>query len=215
MRSRTACDRLLRVSAAGSEPRLIAIVNTQPSPRRQRASAAALPIARESSARAPTSLGTISVPPHRQQPAIEFPPLRAARGVRLGHRSFECRGGVRIGDRRRAAPDRQRPRNWRTRGAAPRAPRRRARVAVVGEEQERRAARPYSSPMNSSGICGDSNSSGGRGRQRRRSRERRQPLAERAVADLVMVLQEQHESGRRQIARSAAARLAAMGDSSP
>ena len=48
-------------------------------------------------------------------------------------------------------------------------------------------------------------------------RQRRQPVAERAVADLVVVLQEVDEGGRRQVRRSArrAAAPSRCGDGSP
>ena len=91
---------------------------------------------------------------------------------------------------------------------------RRARM-MVGEEQERARSRP-SSPMNSSGICGRQQQQGGRGLQRFRARQRRQPFAEGAVADLVVVLQESNKGGGRQVRARLAARLAAaMAEGSP
>ena len=47
------------------------------------------------------------------------------------------------------------------------------------------------------------------GLERLRVGERRQPFAERAIADLVVILQEQHKGGGRQIGAWRAARLAA------
>ena len=62
---------------------------------------------------------------------------------------------------------------------------------------------PHSSPMNSSGGIGREQRDGQRGLERGLVGQRRQPLAQRAVADLVVVLQEIDECRRRQSAGSA------------
>ena len=62
--------------------------------------------------------------------------------------------------------------------------------------------------MKISGICGDSSSSAIAAFRPARSRQRRQPVAQGTVADLVVVLQEIDEGGRRHVAARLAARLA-------
>ena len=106
-------------------------------------------------------------------------------------------------------------RAWRTRRARPSVT---AAASSPSKSQKNRngVAAPNSSPMNSSGGDGASSSDRPRPSQRARSAQRGEPLAERAVADLVVVLQEVDERGRRQVrARLAARRAVAVGRGSP
>ena len=57
--------------------------------------------------------------------------------------------------------------------------------------------------MNSIGVCGASSTQARAARSARGGRERVDALAERAIADLVVGLQEGHEGGRRQVRRTA------------
>ena len=68
---------------------------------------------------------------------------------------------------------------------------------------------PHSSPMNSIGIIGASKVIAKRRLDRLRIGDALEPVAERAVADLVVVLQEIDEGGRRKAAARLAAQLAA------
>ena len=68
------------------------------------------------------------------------------------------------------------------------------------------AFEPHSSPMNSMGIVGREQRDRERGFDRLRIGDALEPVAERTVADLVMVLQEIDERDRRKVA----ARLAAQ-----
>ena len=131
------------------------MVRSEPSPIRQRAVTAAELTARASTARAPQGAGQ-SRPAQRQQVAVKpfAGPCPGGNQRRLG--TLEGDGGVRIGNlvatlwigklrelRKFAAPSFAHG-IGEFRG-------------VVGEEQERRRLAP-SSPMNSSGICGESSS---------------------------------------------------------
>jgi hypothetical protein len=80
-------------------------------------------------------------------------------------------------------------------------------VVVVGEEQEGRGGAPFLPHEDQRDLRAQQQQRGGR-RQRLRVRQRRQPFAEGAVADLVVVLQEQHEGGGRQVGGRLAARRA-------
>ena len=83
---------------------------------------------------------------------------------------------------------------------------------MIGEEQEMASRCACSSPMKSSGICGHSSCNAMAASSAARIGERRQPFAESAIADLIVVLQEKHKGGRRQVGARRAARLAvAMG----
>ena len=108
---------------------------------------------------------------------------------------------VRVGDLGRGA---SRRRTRRTRANSRRRPSRTSSASSsLWSVKNRNGARvPVSSPMNSSGICGHSSSSACAARSASAVRQRGQPVADRAVADLVVVLQADDEGGGRQARRS-------------
>ncbi len=69
---------------------------------------------------------------------------------------------------------------------------------------------PHSWPMNSSGRAGESSRTAVTARTASGAAERGDALPERAVADLVVVLEEAHEGGRRQVAARLPAQVAAI-----
>ena len=72
-------------------------------------------------------------------------------------------------------------------------------VVEIGEEQERRPAAVHASPMNMQrDLRAQQQQRGGRA-QLGRFGEQRQPFAHRTIADLIVVLQEGDERGRRQM----------------
>ena len=73
---------------------------------------------------------------------------------------------------------------------------------MVGEDRGTARATALSSPMKISGICGHSSCRAMAASQRLGIGTFGQAVAERPVADLIVVLQEQHERGGRQVARS-------------
>ena len=70
-------------------------------------------------------------------------------------------------------------------------------IALKSQKNGKGVFEPHSSPMNSIGIVGANSSNGERGLDRPRVGNAFEPVAERAVADLVVVLQEIDEGGRR------------------
>ncbi|MDR8969313.1 hypothetical protein FEP58_05702 [Burkholderia multivorans] len=83
------------------------------------------------------------------------------------------------------------------------------RAAIVGEELERLRAAVFFAHEQQRDLRRQQQQRGQRA-QRVVVRERAQPLAERAIADLVVVLQERHERGRRQLRARLAARCAVV-----
>ena len=138
-------------------------------------------------------------------------PIPAQRGACPGSAAAPsrvcCRGRsarLRIGNRRAPLGSRnaaKRANSWRRplRTASPSSP------AEVAEEQKR-CRLCHSSPMNSIGICGSSRYSAVTARTACPSASARQALAQRAIADLVVVLDEGDERRRRQMRARLAAR---------
>ena len=133
----------------------------------------------------------------------------------LRHRPVEPRGGkgrqrVRIGDLRRAPPRRRTAGNfWNSR----RRPSRTASASSSWKSVKKQNGwvAPHSSPMNSSGTFGASSSTACIALTAGPWRQIGDALAEGAVADLVVVLHEGDERGRRQMpARLAAHRAVAV-----
>ena len=86
---------------------------------------------------------------------------------------------------------------------------------VVGEKQERRGLARLLAHEDQRNLRAEQLQRGRRF-ERARVRECGQPLAERAIADLIVILQEHDERGRRQIRAGRAARLPPRcGDGSP
>ena len=142
----------------------------------------------------------------REEPAIEIDPGLAAMRVGPGHGAFEGRRGVGIGDY--FAPRRiGKGGECLELAAAALAHRIGERIVMVAEEQERRhacalLAHEHERDLRSEHL------------QRNRSFERAgiaqhgEALAEGAVSDLIVILQKEHEGGRRKIRARRAARLA-------
>lgn len=203
-------------SAAGRASRFNAIASVLPSPRRQRATSAfAWPPSAREHRRAERAR---AVEPrrdearaHGERAAVEAPPR--VRVGRLGARRGERRAGerrrvVRVGNRVAMGGIGERGEGGEF-AAAAFAHRCGERAAMIGEELERLRRAAFLAHEQQRNL---------RRKQRERARraqrvvvhERAQPLAECAVADLIVVLQERDERARRQVRARFAARCAAV-----
>lgn len=147
-------------TATGCVPRLMASVSTLPSPSRQRASAPVAPSGTASSARAPGRRGTMRACRSASRPCVRFSQSSCSGSVGSvlpGWESRKVRSSFGSGMRSRwcgsaKAANRANSRRRPSRTASASAP-----WWLVKYRNGRR--QPHSSPMNSSGICGLSNSS--------------------------------------------------------
>ena len=128
-----------------------------------------------------------------------------ARVTPVQHRALEGRLGLGIGDALARRRDRRTPEK--------RANSRRRPSETSGPSSGPRSLKnrkgsgaAHSSPMNSSGSAGESRSTAVAARTASGESERGDPLAEGAIADLVVVLEEAHEGGRGQVRARLAAR---------
>src|SRR4051812_545946 len=141
-----------------------------------------------------------------EQPAIELRPRHAALLIGIRPRSLECLAGIRIGDTL-ASPGVRKRREARKLAPPPFAHGVGEFAVMIGEELEWRLRRHLLAHEDERNLRTEQLQRDS-GFERFRLDGICQPIAESAIADLIVVLQEQYESTRRQIRTRCAALLA-------